>query len=107
MFAYGVEIMSTNKALTALAASSLLSLLTLSTAYAQSPTADEKQQLGNSARPDVDPGASQGADKPIVTQEDQQLNNSTKEDVPTGASGASTGASGGQSLPQMEKNDLK
>ena len=50
--------MSTNKALTALAASSLLSLLTLSTAYAQSPAADEKQQLGNSARPDVDPGAS-------------------------------------------------
>ena len=53
MVAYGVEIMSTYKALAALAASSLLSLLTLSTAYAQSPAADEKQQLGNSAKPDV------------------------------------------------------
>ena len=104
--------MSTNKALTALAASSLLSLLTLSTAYAQSPAADEKQQLGNSAKPDVDPGASQGTDKSIVNQEKYQLNNSTKEDVPTGASsGSSSGASGsstpGQSLPQMEKKDLQ
>jgi hypothetical protein len=111
MVAYGVEIMSTNKALTALAASSLLSLLTLSTAYAQSPAADEKQQLGNSAKPDVDPGASQGTDKSIVNQEKYQLNNSTKEDVPTGASGSSSGASGtstpGQSLPQMEKKDLQ
>ena len=102
--------MSTNKALTALAASSLLSLLTLSTAYAQSPSADEKQQLGNSAQPDVDPGASQGTDKPIDTQEDQQLNNSTQENVPTDSSnGASSGGSGAstpdQSAPQTEKQD--
>ncbi len=109
MVANGVSIMSTNKALTPLAASILLSLFTVSTANAQSPATDEKQQFGNSALPDVDPGASKGTDKSIVNQEKMQLNNSTKEDVPTGASnGASSGTSGsGQSLPQMERKDLQ
>jgi hypothetical protein len=112
MVANGAKIMSTNKALTALATSILLSLFTLSTAYAQSPTADETQQLGNSTSPDVDPSASQGPDKSIVNQEKMQLNNSTKEDVPSGASnGASSGTSGSstpsQSQPQMEEKDLQ
>jgi hypothetical protein len=93
--------MSTAKALSALAASSLLALLALSPAYAESPAAREKQDLSNPAGAVVDPGASKGPDKPIVVQERMQLNNSAGPNVP------SRSENGGESIPKMEQKDLR
>jgi hypothetical protein len=93
--------MSTTKALSALAASSLLPLLTLSPAYAQSPAAKEKQELSNPAGAVVDPGASKGPDKPIVVQERMQINNSAGPNVP------SRSEKDGESIPNMEQKDLR
>jgi hypothetical protein len=93
--------MLTKKALTALAASSLLTLVALSPVYAESIPAEEAQQIGNSAAPDVDPGASKGTDKPIVVQERMELNNSAGPNVP------SRSEKGGESLPKMEQDDLR
>ena len=93
--------MSTTKALSALAATSLLALITLSPAYAESPAAKEQRDLGNPASMDVDPGASKGTDKPIVVQERMQINNSAGPNVP------SRSEKGGESIPKMEQKDLR
>ena len=93
--------MSTTEALSALAATSLLALITLSPAYAESPAAKEQRDLGNPASMDVDPGASKGTDKPIVVQERMQLNNSAGPNVP------SRSEQGGRSIPKMEQKDLR
>jgi hypothetical protein len=93
--------MLTKKALTALAASSLLTLLALSPVHAESIPAEEAQQLTNSAAPDVDPGASKGTDKSIVVQERMQLNNSAGPNV------ASRSEKGGETLPEMEQGGLR
>jgi hypothetical protein len=76
-----VEVTNTvsNKIIAVLAASSALALFA---ANAESIVKEEQQQLGNSAAPDVDPGASQGPDKSIVTQERVQLGNSPGPNVP-------------------------
>ena len=42
---------------------SMAALFAASAANAESIVKEEQQQLGNSAAPDVDPGASQGPDK--------------------------------------------
>ena len=95
--------MSTTKTLTALAASSVLALVAFSPAYAESIPKMEQDQVGNSTQPDVDPGASKGPDKSIVDQERMQLGNSPGPNVPEGA-GAAT--QGGESIPDMEQQDL-
>ena len=70
--------MSTKKAVAAIAASSLLAFLSLSPVYAEDEKKKsipemEKEQMDDSAKPDVDPGASKGADKPIPEQEKKQM----------------------------------
>ena len=72
--------MSTKKAIAALAASSLLAFLSLSPAFADShdkkdPSIPEmeKEQMDDSAKPVVDPGASKGADAPIPEQEKKDM----------------------------------
>ncbi len=94
--------MTTNKTLAVLAASAL-AIFAFSPVYAESIPAEEQQQLDNSAKPDVDPGASKGPDLPIVTQEREQLNNSSSPDVPMGA-GADT--NGDPSITNQEQKDL-
>ena len=93
--------MPTTRALSVVAASSLLALIILSPAYAESPAAKEQRDLGNPASVDVDPGASKGPDKPIIVQERMQLNNSAGPNVP------SRSEQGGQSIPKMEQKDLR
>lgn len=97
--------MSTNKTLAFLTAFSALAMFAVAPAIAQDDAIvqEEKDQLDNSAAPDVDPGASKGPDLPIVTQERMQLNNSAQPDVPMGA-GADT--SGDPSIVDQEKEDL-
>ncbi len=68
------------------AASIVLAQLAISPVFAQSTPKLEKEQLGNSVAPDVDPGASKGRDKSIVKQERDQLGNSTAVNVDPGAS---------------------
>lgn len=70
--------MSTKKTVAVLAASSLLAFLSLSPVYAEEEKEKsipemEKEQMDNSAKPDVDPGASKGTDKPIPEQEKEQM----------------------------------
>ncbi len=70
--------MSTKKAVAALAASSLLAFLALSPVYAEEEKEKsipemEKEQVEITAEPDVDPGASKGADKPIPEQEKEPM----------------------------------
>ena len=72
--------MSTKKAIAAVAASSLLAFLSLSPAFADShdkkdPSIPEmeKEQMDDSAKPDVDPAASKGADAPIPEQEKKDM----------------------------------
>lgn len=93
--------MSTKKALLAITASSLLSLIALSPVYAESISAMEAQQFGNSAAPDVDPGASKGRDRSIVAQERMQIGNSAGPSVPSRVE------RGGESLPKMEQEGLE
>ena len=68
------------------AASVLATQLAISPVFAQSTPQLEKDQVGNSAAPDVDPGASKGSDQSIVTQEQDQLGDSTAPDVDPSAS---------------------
>jgi hypothetical protein len=97
--------MSTYKTLSVIAAAGALALFASAPVYAEDPIVqEEKDQLDNSAQPDVDPGASRGADLPIVTQERMQLNNSAQPDVPMGA-GADT--SGDPSIVEQEKRDFE
>jgi len=93
--------MLTKKALKAITASSLLSLIALSPVYAESIPAIEAQQFGNSAAPDVDAGASKGRDLPIVAQERMQIGNSAGPSVPSRAE------KGGETLPKMEQEGLE
>ena len=93
--------MAITKAFTALAAASIPALLILSPAYAESIPNQEKHQLDNSAQPDVDPGASKGADKSIVEQEKEQLDNSAQPNVP------SRSEKGGESITKMEKEGIE
>jgi hypothetical protein len=70
--------MSTKKAIAAITASSLLALLSLSPVYAEEEKEKsipemEKEQVDSSAKPDVDPNASKGPDKPIPEQEKKQM----------------------------------
>jgi hypothetical protein len=96
--------MSTKKTLTVLAASSVLAFFAFSPVNAQSIVDQEKNQLDNSAQPDVDPGASKGYDAPIVDQERMQLGNSPEPDVPMGK-GADT--EGDPSIVEQEKQDIE
>jgi hypothetical protein len=93
--------MPTTRALSVVAASSLLALIILSPAYAESPAAKEQRDLGNPSSMDVDPGASKGQDKPIITQERMQINNSGGPNVP------SSSEKGGESIPKIEQKDLR
>jgi hypothetical protein len=95
--------MVSNKIIAVLAASSALALFAATSVNAESIVKEEQQQLGNSAAPDVDPGASRGPDKSIVTQERMQLGNSPGPNVPEGP-GANK--KGGQSIPAEEKKDI-
>jgi len=92
--------MVSNKFIAVLAASSALALFAATSANAESIVKEEQQQLGNSAAPDVDPGASQGPDKSIVTQERMQLGNSP------GPNALEPSLPGGQSIPSEEKKDI-
>jgi hypothetical protein len=92
----------TNKTLAVLAASAL-AISAFSPVYAESIPKQEQNQLDNSDKPDVDPGASKGPDLPIVTQEREQLNNSAQPDVPMGA-GADTNSD--PSITKQEQKDL-
>lgn len=96
--------MSTKKTLAIIAASSALALFSLSPVYAEDIVTEEQDQLNDSAQPDVDPGASKGADLPIVTQERMQLNNSAEPDVPMGA-GADT--EGGPSINEQIEQGIE
>ncbi len=68
------------------AASVVVAQLIVSPAFAQSTPKLEKEQLGNSAAPDVDPGASKGTDKSSVKQERDQIGKSTAVAVDPNAS---------------------
>lgn len=68
------------------AASVVAIQLAISPAFAQSTPQLDREQLGDSAAPDVDPGASKGTDESIVKQEGDQLDNSTAPDVDASAS---------------------
>ena len=93
--------MSITKAFSALAAAGIPVLLMLSPVHAESIPNQEKHQLDNSALPDVDPGASKGADKSIVDQEKAQLDNSAEPNVP------SRSEKGGESITKMEKEGIE
>ena len=93
--------MMSNKIIAVLAASSALALFAVTSATADPIVKEEQEQMGNSAAPDVDPGASKGPDKPIVTQEKDQLNNSTGTNVPEPS------IKGGQSIPSEEKKGIE
>jgi len=93
--------MSTKKTFAVLAASSTLAMFALSPVYAQSIPEMEQEQLDNSAQPDVDPGASKGADAPIVDQERMQLGNEPGPDV------KEPSMKGGESIPTEEQKDIE
>jgi len=97
--------MSTKKTLSVLAASGVLALFAISPVFAEDPIVKEEQEnYGNSAQPDVDPGASKGPDAPITTQERMQLGNQPGPDVPEGPD---ADTKGGESIPEMEKKDYE
>jgi hypothetical protein len=93
--------MTSNKLIALLAASSALALFAVTSASADPIVKEQQDQIGNSAAPDVDPGASKGPDKPIVTQEKDQLDNSTSTNVPEPSK------KGGESIPSMEKKGIE
>ena len=93
--------MMSNKIIAVLGASSALALSAVTSASADPIVKEEQEQMGNSAAPDVDPGASKGPDKPIVTQEKDQLNNSTGTNVPEPS------MKGGESIPAQEKKGIE
>jgi hypothetical protein len=92
--------MVSNKIIAVLAATSALALFAATSANAESIVKEEQEQIGNSAAPDVDPGASQGPDKSIVTQERMQLGNSPGPNVPERS------MKSGDSIPDLEKKDI-
>ena len=96
--------MSIKTNLAVLAASGVLALFSVAPVSAQSIPDEERLQLENSTKPDVDPGASKGPDAPIVTQERRQPNNSDQPDVPMGA-GANT--NGDPSIVDQEQKDIE
>jgi hypothetical protein len=97
--------MSINKTLSVLAASSALALFALSPVYAQGVVTQEQDQLNDSSKPDVDPGASKGPDAPITTEEREELNNSAQPDSLPDASGPN--AKPEQSIPGQEQKDIE
>jgi hypothetical protein len=93
--------MMSNKIFAVLAASSALALFAVTSASADPIVKEEQEQIGNTAAPDVDPGASKGADQPIVKQEQNQIDNSTSTNVPEPS------MKGGESIPAQEKKGLE
>jgi hypothetical protein len=93
--------MSTKRTLAILAASSVLAMFAMSPVYAEDIVTEEQDQLSNSTEPDVDPGASKGADAPIVDQERMQLGNSPEPDVPERA------GKGGPSIDEQVKEGIE
>jgi hypothetical protein len=91
--------MSTTKIIAVLAATAMVGLFTAS-AYAESIPQEEIDQYSGSSKPDVDPGASKGADESIVKQEQNQYGNDPA-DLSEGRQ-----ESGGESLPQMEQEGI-
>ena len=87
--------MLAKKALAGLAASSLLVFLVAAPAYAEDIPEMEKEGIEGTG-PDVDPGASKGADKSIVEQEKEQMEG-TGPNVKPGATGAD------KPIEEMEK----
>lgn len=92
--------MSTSKIIAIIAASSMLGALSFAPAFAESIPQEEQEQFGNSAKPDVDPGASRGSDESIVKQEQNQYGND-----PADLS-EERQEKGGESLPQMEEQGI-
>ena len=86
--------MSTSKIIAVLAATAMVGMFTAS-AYAESIPQEEIDQYSGSSKPDVDAGASKGADESIVKQEQNQYGNDPA-DLSEGRS-----ERGGESLPQM------
>lgn len=93
--------MSTKKTIAVIAASSVLSFFALSPVYAGDIVKEEQEQLDNSTQPDVDPGASKGADAPVTDQEKMQLGNSPGPDV------KERSLKGGESIPTEEQKDIE
>jgi hypothetical protein len=93
--------MSTTKIIAVLAATAMVGLFSAS-AFAESIPQEEIQQYSGSDKPDVDAGASKGPDESIVKQEQNQFGNEPAKDLD-----ANRAARGGETLPQMEKDDLK
>ena len=92
--------MSTTKIIAALAATAMVGLFT-ATAYADTIPQEEINQFDNSAKPDVDAGASKGSDESIVKQEQNQFGNDPAKDL-----GPDVQGKGGESLPQMEQEGV-
>lgn len=61
----------------------------------------EHDQVGDSARPDVDPNASTGGDASIVKQEDEQIGDSAEPDVDPNASQGQD-----ESIVKQEQNQI-
>jgi hypothetical protein len=95
--------MSITKTLSILAASGALALFAVSPVYAESIPEMEKP-LDNSDLPRVEPGATRGADKPIVDQERMQLGNSPEPSVPEGKD---ANRKGDPSIPELEKETFE
>jgi hypothetical protein len=92
--------MSTTKIIAVIAASAMVGLFSAS-AFAESIPQEEIDQYGNSARPDVDAGASKGPDASIVKQEQNQFGNEPAKDLDKNVT-----ARGGETLPQMEEKGI-
>lgn len=92
---------STSKILAALAASAMVGMFA-APAFADPIPQEEAEQFGNSAKPDVDAGASQGPDAPIVNQEQNQMGNDPATDF-----GAGDQAPGGPSIENQEKEGIE
>lgn len=93
--------MVSNKIIAVLAASSTLALFAATSASAELIVKEQQQDLSNTPSPDVDPGASRGPDKPIVTQERMQLGK------PPGLTVPEPSMKGGELIPAEEKKDLR
>jgi hypothetical protein len=92
--------MSTSKIIAVLAATAMVGLFSAS-AFAESIPQEEIQQYSGSDKPDVDAGASKGADESIVKQEQNQFGNEPAKDLDKNVT-----ERGGETLPQMEEQGL-
>ncbi|MDH4982222.1 hypothetical protein [Hyphomicrobium sp. D-2] len=92
--------MSTSKMIAVLAASALVGLFSVS-AQAESIPQMEAEQFSGSSNPDVDAGASRGADRSIVEQEQNQFGNDPAPDL-----GPERQSDGGEDLPEMEQQGI-